>query len=204
MYPTISLVLFDLDGVLCRYDRTARIEHIAAVVGQSAEAVIRAVWDSGLEGRADAGEVNDAEYLGEMGKRLGCPITLADWLAARRASMTPDTDVLRVARDVAARKHVAVFTNNCHLIAEHIAYLCPEVAEVFGNTVHTTAEVGVTKPSPQAFRGCLAQIGAAAAETLFIDDGEANVAGAIQAGLHAHRFVGANDLRFALASHGVL
>jgi FMN phosphatase YigB (HAD superfamily) len=34
--PPISLVLFDLDDVLCHYDRSARIAHIAAVVGSDA------------------------------------------------------------------------------------------------------------------------------------------------------------------------
>jgi putative hydrolase of the HAD superfamily len=204
MKPTISLVLFDLDGVLCRYDRAARIGHIAAVAGEPPQTVRDAIWASGLEDRADAGLVSDEEYLREMGERLGCRITLADWLAARRAAMAPDLDVLRVARDIAARTEVAVFTNNCRLLAAHMPYLCPEVADIFGHAIHTTASIGVTKPAPQAFLACLEKIGATPSETLFIDDGASNVAGAIQAGLHGHMFVGIDALKQALKSYSLL
>lgn len=82
MTVPLSLVLFDLDDVLCRYDRSARIAHIAAVVGRDAQTVRQVIWDSGLEGRADAGQVGDADYLDELGALLGYPLTLDDWLDA--------------------------------------------------------------------------------------------------------------------------
>jgi hypothetical protein len=94
MTDHISLVLFDLDDVLCHYDRSARIAHIAAVVGRDAQAVRQAIWDSGLEGRADAGLVSDADYLDELGALLSYPLTLDDWLDARRAAMTPDPEAI--------------------------------------------------------------------------------------------------------------
>ena len=204
MTPPIALVLFDLDDVLCRYDRSARIAHIAAVVGRDAQAVRQAIWDSGLEGRADAGLIGDADYIAELGALLRYPLTLEDWLDARRAAMTPDADTITLAQAVAARHRVAVLTNNCRLLARHIDYLCPPVADVFGAQVYASASFGAAKPSPDLYRRCVQHLGAAPAETLFIDDVEANVAGAIDAGLRAYRFVGTAALERELVYHRLL
>jgi glucose-1-phosphatase len=204
MTAPISLVLFDLDDVLCRYDRSARIAHLAAVVGRDAQTVRRAIWDSGLEGRADAGQTGDAEYLDELGTLLGYPLTLNDWLDARRAAMTPDHAVLALAQTVAARHRVAVLTNNCRLLADHIHDLCPPVAEVFGAQVYASASFGVAKPSPELYRRCVAHLGTAPDKTFFIDDVEANVVGAIEAGLHGHRFIGMEALASELAYYRLL
>src|SRR5271166_3896382 len=51
----ISLILFDLNGVLYRYDRDARIAHLASVSGRTQEAIRTAIWDSGFEDSGDAG-----------------------------------------------------------------------------------------------------------------------------------------------------
>jgi HAD superfamily hydrolase (TIGR01509 family) len=204
MTAPISLVLFDLDDVLCRYDRSARIAHLAGVVGRDAQTVRQAIWDSGLEGRADAGQVGDADYIAELGALLGYPLTVDDWLDARRAAMTPDTEVIRLARAVAARHKAAVLTNNCCLLADHIHFLCPPVAEVFGVHVYASASFGFAKPSPDLYARCVRHLRMDAAKVLFIDDVEANVAGAIQAGLQGYRFVDAVGLESELSGRRLL
>lgn len=204
MTPPLSLILFDLDDVLCHYDRAARIAHIAAVVGRDAQAVRRAIWDSGLEGRADAGQVGDADYIAELGALLNYPLTVDDWLDARRAAMTPDAEVIELARTVARRHRVAVLTNNCCLLADHIHYLCPPVADVFGAQVYASASFGAAKPSPALYQRCVQHLKVAPGETLFIDDVEANVAGAGEAGLRGYRFINAEALAAQLAACGLL
>ncbi|HEY2000612.1 HAD family phosphatase [Paraburkholderia sp.] len=204
MTSPLSLILFDLDDVLCRYDRSARIAHIAARVGRDAQAVRQAIWDSGLEGRADAGQVSDAGYISELGALLAYPLTVDDWLDARRAGMTPDAEVIAIAKAVARRHRVAVLTNNCCLLADHIHYLCPPVAEVFGAQVYASASFGAAKPSPDLYRRCVQHLKVAPGETLFIDDVEANVAGAVEAGLRGYRFTGTEALASELAAHGLL
>ncbi|CAN7693533.1 HAD family phosphatase [Variovorax sp. LjRoot130] len=205
MAMSISLVLFDLDGVLCDYDRSARVAHLAALTGQSVDAVRRAIWDSGLEARADAGLMSGKDYLSELGLLLGHRITLDDWLAARRAATTPKAEVLRLAKAVASSRRVAVLTNNSRLLTEHMDRVCPEVGELFDEgTILSTASYGATKPAPQAYLRCLEELDAMPAGTLFIDDVDSNVAGAIQAGLHAYMFIGAEAMALELASRGLI
>jgi len=197
-------VLFDLDDVLCHYDRSARVASIVQATGRDPEAVRRAIWESGLEARADAGQLDEAEYLSEMGERLGCQITLETWLTARKAAMAPQHEVLALAKRLAEQRRVAVLTNNCRLVAEHIRQLCPAVFDIFGGAVHASAEFGAAKPSAQAFLRCVSKLGVKPAEVLFVDDLSANVAGAIDAGLLGHHFVSADALAQALRHHQLL
>jgi len=194
MTASTALVLFDMEGVLSHYDRSARVDHLSALSGQAPDAVRHAIWGSGLEARADGGQISDAEYLSALGVLLGCPIHRDDWLAARRASITPYTEVIALAARVAERSRIAVLTNNCRLVTDYMGYLNPPVAQLFGPHVYASASFGAAKPAAQTYLRCLEQLGVRADETLFIDDTDTNVAGAINAGLHGYKFVSAEAL----------
>lgn len=204
MTASIALVLFDMEGVLSHYDRAARVDRLAAISGRPAELVRHAIWGSGLEARADAGLISDDEYLRELGAWLGCRVSRDDWLTARHASITPNEPVLALAGKVAEHHRIAILTNNCRLLTDHIDYLNPPVARLFGSHVYSSASFGAAKPAAQTYLRCLEQLGVPASETLFVDDSDANVNGAIDAGLHGHRFVGATALSDELQRHGLL
>lgn len=61
-----------------------------------------------------------------------------------------------------------------------------------------SGEEGICKPSPEIFSRLAQRFALDPAETLFIDDAEVNVAGALAAGLDAVRFVDAPGLAAAL------
>src|SRR6516225_10216243 len=107
MTSSIKLVLFDMEGVLSHYDRSARTDRMSQLTGKSPEAVRHAIWDSGLEARADAGQISDDEYLRELGNLLGCAVSREDWLTARHASITPNAETLAVAAHLAVRHKIA-------------------------------------------------------------------------------------------------
>jgi putative hydrolase of the HAD superfamily len=183
-----------MEGVLTHYDRSARVDHLSATTGCPPDTVRHAIWGSGLEARADAGQITDDEYLRALGEMLGCRVDREEWLAARRASITPNAQSLALAERVAERHRIAVLTNNCRLVTDHIGYLNPGVARVFGPHVYASASFGASKPTAEAYLRCVEQLGVVASETLFIDDTDANVSGAIDAGLHGYRFVNAAAL----------
>lgn len=204
MTASIKLVLFDMEGVLSRYDRSARVDRLAALSGQAPETVRYAIWGSGLEARADAGLISDDEYLSALGVLLNYPVSRDEWLDARHASITPDTAVLALAASVAERHAIAVLTNNCCLLTEHIGYLNPPVARLFGPHVYASASFGAAKPAAQTYLRCVERLGVAPAETLFIDDTDANTAGAIKAGLQGYTFVGVDALADEFTRRGLM
>lgn len=200
----IGVVLFDMEGVLSRYDRDARVASLAAATGAAPEAVRHAIWGSGLEARADAGELTPEAYLQALGAMLGCEVARDVWLASRRASIAPNDAALALAARVARRCRIAVLTNNSALVTDHLDYLNPPVARLFGAQIYSSAAFGAIKPAAQTYLGCVARLGAQPAQTLFIDDSEANVTGALAAGLQARHFVDAGALAHDLGRLGLL
>jgi putative hydrolase of the HAD superfamily len=198
----ISLVLFDMHDVLCRYDRAARIEELARLAGTTAETVYQAIWASGFEGEADAGGLDAQAYLKGFGSRLGYPITLQEWLENRKRATIPMPEVLEIV--AAVRVAVAVLTNNHTLVREHLDFLYPELFALCGGRSYVSAQFGAAKPDPAVYLKCVAAAGGTPAETLFVDDSKTNVTGAKAAGLVGHVFKSASGLRAVLRGYGVI
>jgi HAD superfamily hydrolase (TIGR01509 family) len=202
--PKISLILLDLNGVLYRYDRDARIAHLARLSGRAPADILAAIWQSGFEDDGDAGAFDEATYLHEFGSRIGYPLSEAEWLDAQLAALSPLPDSLALLDQLDPALPLAVLTNNNLLIRRHIAALYPAIATRVAGRCHVSAEFAARKPGPEVFQRCLARLGVTPATTLFIDDSAANVAGARQAGLHGHHFVSVDAMAAELARLGLI
>ena len=182
------LVIFDMDDVLCRYDLGRRLRALSRLSGRTPRDIRTAIWDSGFEDDADSGGYPDVQhYLAEFGRRLGCAISLEQWIAARREAMVPDDAVLELARRIALRAALTIYTNNGPIPKQHFAALFPEAAEIFA-ACHCSYEFATKKPDPASYVRLLAKLEMPAGETWFIDDKQSNVEGARLAGLATHHF----------------
>jgi HAD superfamily hydrolase (TIGR01509 family) len=199
-----ALVLFDLDGVLTRYDRAARLATLAARTGTSVRQVEVALFDSGLEDESDLGRWRPREYAEELSRRLGANVTLDDCIAARAASMTADATMLALAERAARRVSLGILTNNGLFLRAHLPAMCPALFPLFSGKVFCSAQYGVAKPDPGIFRRCLAALGAVPERTLFIDDKHENVVSARATGLLAHHYRDPATLRTDLHALGLL
>lgn len=199
-----ALVLFDLDGVLTRYDRAARLASLASRSGTSAEQVKVALFDSGLEDESDLGRWRPREYAEELSRRLGAKLTLDDCIAARAASMTPDQAALDLVRRIAPRARVAILTNNGLFLRAHLPAMCPALFPLFSGRVHCSAEFGVAKPDPTVYRRCLAVLDVPPEQALFVDDNPDNVRGAVSAGLDGVAYAGGDALEQAFIARQLI
>ena len=129
----IKVVVFDMDGVLCRYRIERRLALLASWSGQSPDAIHAAIWGSGFEDEAERGVVSADDYLRGFGERMGYPLSGAQWAEARRVAIEPDLAVLSLARQLGADRPVGMFTNNSLLLKRHIAEVFPAVPEIFGS-----------------------------------------------------------------------
>ena len=203
MSTTPSLVLFDLDGVLVDYDRAARVAHLAAAIDVDAAALYAVLFDSGLEDRFDAGEIEGEAYLEAIGAPFGRRVDHATWCAARGAAMRLDPHTMVRVEAVAARCDVALLTNNGGLLIDALPALLPTLAACFDGRLLASARLGARKPDPQVFRSAVAMLGHAPEWTLFLDDSPANVDGARRAGLQAAHVAGPQALGDVLAAYGL-
>jgi FMN phosphatase YigB (HAD superfamily) len=199
----ISLILFDINGVLYRYDRDARIAHLASVSKRSPVAIRTAIWDSGFEDSGDAGVVDAEAYLRGFGACIGYDLPETEWIAAQRIALTPIAATLGLLSRIRTGVRCAVLTNNNLLVLRHFSTLYPEVAALVGDRACVSAEFGARKPDPEVYRRCLVRLGTEPAAALFVDDSAANVAGARAAGLHGCEYAGAEALATELAGYDV-
>jgi glucose-1-phosphatase len=197
----ITAVVFDMDGVLCRYRIERRLALLASWSGRSPDAIHAAIWRSGFEAEAERGVLSADDYLQGFGPRLGYPLTAAQWVEARRLAIEPDLAVL--ARQLRTERMVGMFTNNPWLLKRHLAEVFPAVPALFGPRAIFSAELGRRKPDPEAFRRLATRLGCAPYEILYFDDDATYVAGAREAGLSADLVGGASDVLASLAVHGL-
>ena len=199
----ITAVVFDMDGILCDYRIERRLARLASWSGRSPDAIHAAIWRSGFEAEAERGVLSADDYLQEFGKRLGYPLTAAQWVEARRAAIEPDLAVLALARQLSTERKVGMFTNNPWLLKRRIAEVFPAVPDFFGPRAVFSAELGRRKPDLEAFRRLATRLGCAPDEMLYFDDDATYVAGAREAGLSADRVGGAADVRASLVAYGL-
>jgi putative hydrolase of the HAD superfamily len=200
----ISLALFDMHDVLCRYDRKTRLDDLARLSGKPADEIYAAIWESGFEGEGDAGRLDAPAYLSGFGARLGYPITLDEWLENRKLATIPMPETLAIMAAVKARTKVAVLTNNHLLVRDHLDFLFPELFALCGADSYVSAQFGAAKPDPEVYLRCVAAAGGVPGETLFIDDSSKNVDGALAAGLAGHLFTDAAKLAAGLKDYGLI
>lgn len=204
MTDRIELVLFDMDNVLCDYDRGKRVAYLAKLAGSTAERVHKAIWESGFELLGDSGALAAPDYLRGFGERIGYPLSRDEWVEARRHAMTADLAMLEIAGRLSKSTDIAVLTNNSTMVADHVDRLFPELRPLFGSRIYTSAQFKAAKPDPGCYRACLSELRARPETVLFVDDLAENVAGAKAAGLLAHHHTSVEVFRQALADFGLL
>lgn len=200
MNEPIQAIIFDVGGVLVRTrdpsGRRAWEERLALSPGQL-EAI---VLNSEMGHRAQCGEISDAQLWAWVGDHLG----LGNDLEAFRRDFWRGDEVDRGLVDLVGRLNrryqTAIISNATDALLETLERyeLLPEFDLVVGS-----AYEGMMKPAPAIFQTALIRLGREAAETLFIDDAPANVAGARAVGMQAIQFSSSIDLAAELAAHGV-
>jgi putative hydrolase of the HAD superfamily len=196
----VELLVVDVDGVLYRYDRGRRVAELARALDRPEAAVHDALFASGIEDLADAGELDAEEYLTALGEQLGTTVTRRAWAAARAAAMTPDDDVLALVQRVSMDTPVASLSNNGALMAEEAPRIVPELAALGGARMFFGGVLRAAKPGAAAYERVLATYGVAPGAAAFVDDDEDYVAGADAVGLRTHLFTGASDLAVFLSA----
>lgn len=199
-----ACVLFDLDHTLVRYDHAVRVRTLAERSGLEPERVLDALTLSGLERDSDLGLFDAQGHARELSRRLGVPLSLADCIAARTASMAPIAESVAMAQTVARHARVAILTNNGLMVRDHLHALCPALSPLFDGRVFCSAEFGVGKPEAAIFLRSAERLGLPPEDILFIDDKAANAEAARRVGMDALHYAGPQALRASLQARGLL
>ena len=203
MNSGIELVIFDMDGVLCRYDFDRRLGMLSDITGVSAGDIDKVIFHSGFDDRGDRGLYSADGYLRQFNKLLGASVSRHDWLCARKKSTFTDAAMLDLAAQVGSQVPIAMLTNNGPLLQDGLAEVFSQAAALFGEKAFFSSQFKSSKEEPEIFLQILTKLGGKPTTTLFIDDSPAYIASAQTAALLTHQFKGIDGLKDILISYGI-
>ncbi len=201
MSSAIHAVIFDIGGVLLRTLAKSGRQRWEARLGLPAGAAEATVLNSEMGHRAQRGEIDDEALWAWVGEHLALGNDLAAFRRDFWSGDRVDARLVDLIRRLRPHYQTAVISNAGHSLRATLASY--GLLDLFDVVVGSAYE-GLMKPQPAIYERTLLRLGRAAAETLFIDDAPANVAGALAVGMNAIRFTPDLDLEAKLRRYGVV
>ena len=200
---SVEALLFDLGGVVIQIDFARAVRAWADAAGVPAsELSKRFSLDAAYEAH-ERGELDPAAYCAHLRQTLGVEAAdeplLAGWNQIFVGEV-PEVASLLASLAKAFPLYVFSNTNTAHRAfwqARYAGILAP-FSQIF-----CSCDLGLRKPTTDAYLEVCKRIGVAPARIVFFDDVLENVRGAREAGLRAHQVNSAADIRAALRLEGI-
>ena len=200
---SVEALLFDLGGVVIQIDFARAVRAWADAAGVSAQDVSnRFALDAGYEAH-ERGELDPAAYCTHLRRILELDVPdeplLAGWNQIFVGEV-PEVGTLLAGLAKSFPLYAFSNTNTAHRTfwqARYAKVLAP-FSQIF-----CSCDLGLRKPTTDAYLEVCERIGVAPARIVFFDDVVENVQGAREAGLRAHQVNSAADIRAALRHEGI-
>jgi len=199
----VRVLVFDLDGVVFRFDPRRRLRLMSSASPLSEVEVEGALWGSGLAGDADRGLYDARQQVAESQRRARLALDYGEMRDAWVSAFEPVPEAVALIERARSDLTVASLSNSSELIRFGLEHRWPEVVRWFQPAIWSY-QAGAVKPDPEVFRYTQRRLLAPAEEICLVDDDEDNVAAARAAGWDAVRFTDANSLGAALEERGLL
>lgn len=195
----MSILLFDLFGVIARKQSEQGCAEIEQAAGLSGAGFWKSYWS--LRPPYDRGQQTGPEYWHAVAQDLGASFTdqrIADLVAADvRSWREVDDEMVAFVCDLAEEGvRLGLLSNIPAELATDYEQRHPWL-DVFSVRAFS-CRIGCAKPEPSAYAWCGAAFEAPASDVLFIDDRIENVKAAETAGMRSHLFTSLDTLRVAL------
>lgn len=199
----IKQVVFDLGGVVLHLDRQEAVRRFEAMGIREASRMLDAYHQNGVFLQVEDGTLNAEQFcdrIREMaGQDLPCRTIAEGWLGFVREVPLYKLDYIRE-----LRKQYGVYllsnTNPFMMEWARSPGFTPQghpITDYF-DRIYTSYELKMVKPDPAIFDHILKDAGLDPEETLFLDDGEANVQAASRFGIRVYRPEDGEDWRPAV------
>jgi len=187
----IRAVVFDLGNVVCTFNPERRLQELARRTGVEPERIREAIWTSGLDARAESGQLSLADVQQALIDALDNRIDAVALRVAWSTAFIPDKAVCEIVRRL---HHPSfAFTNNGPMLTDCLGHELIEVEQLFQRVV-CSWQIGARKPDPAAFERLCAEVRRPPEELLFIDDDRINTASGRSVGLATITFTSAERL----------
>lgn len=195
----IDALVFDLGGVICAHDNQMLYDRLASRcmpefgADRARDIVANKEWMTGARPITDLHRAlqDGGGYAGDW------QVFQEDWCC----HLAVDHSMLALVEQLAARHRVMIFSNTD---AVHWAFNGrASDGRIPAIEAYLSFEIGLLKPTVEAFRVVAERAGIEPARSLFFDDVQANVEAARVAGFQAEVFVNEPSLREILNIRGI-
>ncbi len=178
----VEWLVVDLGGVAAQYRPERRLNALERETGIPPDVIHERLFASGLDHDAELGRHTIASITAALVERLEHRISIPTLIDAWALAFEPNVELLDGIAPLHRKR--ALFTNNGPMLDLCLSGPLTQLASTFDAIIcswHLTA----TKPNPEAFARAATQLHSSPPQLLLVDDSQANIDAAQQAGWHA-------------------
>ena len=177
----IKNVLFDLGGVFIQLTRDESVRRFESLGIHNADELLDPYKQTGLFLQLESGAYTQQEFVDVLNKEYGVLLTTDDvmWALKGFVPIIQEEKFHFVREELSQKYRILLLSNTnpfVHSFAESEDFLSThEPLHAFFEKVYASYELKVCKPDERIFYHIIQDAGIRPEETLFIDDGPANV-----------------------------
>jgi putative hydrolase of the HAD superfamily len=195
----IKTLVFDLGGVIVTLDRDEAVRRFTAAGAHDAAQSLNAYRQSGIFLELEAGNISPKAFCDLFRRETGSTAPDAD-INAGWLGFMKDVPLakLRLLEDLRRRGYRLLLLSNTNAVIMDWA-LSPSFSpegkplDAYFDRLYLSYRLGCLKPDPLIFRKMINHSCLKPEETLFVDDGDANVSIARQLGFHTFQPANGED-----------
>jgi putative hydrolase of the HAD superfamily len=195
----IKNIVFDLGGVIITLDRSEAVRRFREAGLKNAEELLDVYHQNGIFLELEEGKLTKEEFYEALRKEAGrhIPAEVIDhaWLGFMKEVPEHKLEMLETLRK---GYKIYLLSNTNSVImdwAESSAFSSRGSIDRFFDKIYASYQIGYTKPSPEIFEFMFADAGIVPSETLFVDDGIANVEMGRNLGMKTYLAINGEDFR---------
>lgn len=191
MLSNIKNIIFDIGGVLVDLDMERCLEAFNAIGFADAKNMVSCYHPNAFFGALERGEITTDEFCAEIRRESGLELSNEEICSAYRTLLVGiPVEKLRLMKSLRDRGFKVYALSNISelLMSRIIEFLESDslTADDYFDQMFLSYQMGVMKPNPKIYEMLIEKSGVIPQQTLFIDDGEKNIAAAREFGLQVY------------------
>jgi putative hydrolase of the HAD superfamily len=197
----IKNIVFDLGGVLITLDREEAVNRFKKMGLENAAELINAYHQNGIFLEFEEGKLSLEEFYEAVRKETGkfIPSETIDhgWMGFLKEMPEDKLNLLEELRRKGYHLYLLSNTNPVIMSWAFSPAFSPQGKSIdkYFDKLYLSYQIGLTKPDPEIFRFMFKDSGILPSETLFIDDGNANIEMGKKLGMKTYLAVNGEDFR---------
>jgi len=198
----IEAVIFDLGGVIVKIDFSRSLFRLFRDFEQPSEEILRHLMADDLIAGYNTGQIQPEQFYEAVKRKFEMEISYEEFKDLWCDIFSPMPGMEELIRELQGKVKLGIFSNTDPLHWQHICATNP-IMEVFIRPT-LSFEIGMQKPAVESYRLAGRNVATPVENCLYIDDLEANVDAAHQAGMQGVQFENSRRLRGMLETIGLL